>query len=436
MAVGRITKRSVEAIPLPVGTARSYLWDDTLKGFGVMVTPAGSRSYLVQYQMGGRGTPTRRYTIGRHGSPWTADKARDHATDVLETIRKGVDPVHDARERLAKDAEARKVADELAFETYADLFGRKYIDAKKLRSAADIKSTIRRDLVPAFKKKPLPSIRRPEIIACLEQVADRSTSAAVKADKWLRKMFSWAVERGDLAASPMDAMSKTWADGERDRVLEGDELRAVWMGAEAMPLPYSAFVKVLLLTGQRLREVAGMQWSEVDLEKAVWIIPAARTKSGAKTKRDHLVPLAPQVVTILKGVAPTKAARKGPVFTTGGEKPINGFSKPKALLDTHVTAALAKIDNTELPMMQPWVFHDLRRSFSTGGQKLGFSRDHMHAAVGHVSGGGKSSKLDRTYLLYEFQAEKTAVMAAWARHVEAIVSNGGNNVIPLAIARA
>jgi hypothetical protein len=79
MAVGRLTKRSVEAVPLPVAPARSYLWDDQLKGFGVMVTGAGARTYLVQYQMGGRQAATERYTIGKHGSPWTAEKARDEA---------------------------------------------------------------------------------------------------------------------------------------------------------------------------------------------------------------------------------------------------------------------------------------------------------------------------------------------------------------------
>lgn len=133
MAVGRITKRAVEAIPLPVGTARAYLWDDTLKGFGVMVTGKGSRSYLVQYQMGGRGCPTRRATIGRHGAPWTAEKARDRASDLLEMVRRGVDPVVEDRRRRDAETEGAKDSARLAFDTYADLFGLKYVDAKGLR---------------------------------------------------------------------------------------------------------------------------------------------------------------------------------------------------------------------------------------------------------------------------------------------------------------
>ncbi len=430
MAVGKITKRSVEAVPLPVGTARAYLWDDTLKGFGVMVTATGARSYLVQYQIGGRGSPTRRYTIGRHGSPWTAEKARIRATDVLETIRKRIDPVEQERQNRDAAAEGKKDATRLAFDAYAETFGRKYVDAKALRSGEDIKSVFRRDLTPAFKSRSLSTIRRSEIADCLDNIADRSMSAAVKAHKWLRKLFVWAVDRGDIGASPMDGMAPPGKDGERTRVLKGDELRAVWIASEAMGEPYTSFVKLLMLTGQRLREVAGMTWAEIDLAKGQWIIPASRTKN----KREHLVPLAPLVVAILTARFPKEESRKGPVFTTDGDKPINGFSKPKAKLDGEVVKALTAMDADALPIMQPWVFHDLRRSFSTGCQSLGFPIEHTEAAINHVS--GKRGGLVRVYQLWEYQPEKVAVMAAWARHLEAVVSDATNNVIPLASARA
>ena len=440
MPTARLTKRSVEAVDLPPVGKRAYLWDDQLKGFGVMVTAAGARSYLVQYVIGGRAGKTRRYTIGRHGSPWTCEMARDRAADLLADIRKAIDPLERERAQLADAADGRKDAARLAFDKYADLFGRLYVDVggkrgkgggKPLRSGDDIKAVFRRDLVPIFKTKPISAIRKPEIVACLDALVDRSMSAAIKAHKWLRRMFAWAVERGDIFASPVDTIPPPGADGERERVLEARELRAVWMAAEAMPEPYKSFVHVLLLTGQRLREVAGMQWGEVDIDAARWVIPGARTKN----KRDHLVPLSPLVVSILTARFPKKADRKGPVFTTDGAKPINGFSKPKAKLDENVTKALAKLGDGALPMIEPWVFHDLRRTFSTGGQALGFPRDHMHAAVNHAAD-GKRAGLARVYQLYEYESEKVAVMSAWARHIEALLSGDSNNVVPLAAARA
>lgn len=247
-------------------------------------------------------------------------------------------------------------------------------------------------------------------------------SAAIKAHKWLRRMLEWAVERGDLGASPMATVPVPGSDGERERVLKGLELRALWMAADAMHAPYGDFIKLLLLTGQRLREVARMDWREVDLDTAVWIIPGERTKN----KRDHLVPLSPLVVSILAA----RNDRKGPVFTTRGTKPINGFSKPKAALDLKIAAVVAEIASDALTHLDPWVFHDLRRSFFTGGQALGFPREHMHAAVNHAPE-GKKAGLAKIYGLYEYQAEKTAVMAAWARHVEALVTETETNVVPL-----
>jgi integrase len=430
MAVGKITKTSVEGVVLPPEGKRAYLWDDKLSGFGVMVTHKGVRTYLLQYQMGGRGFKTRRVTIGRHGSPWTAERARERATDLKEMVRKGIDPFDDARKRLLDAIENSRDAARLAFDGYVETFAQKYVDAKGLRSGEDIKAVLRRDLVPTFGKRSLSSIRRSEISDALDTIAARSVSAAIKAHKWLRKLFSWAVDRGDIGASPMEGMAPPGKDGERTRVLKGGELRVVWNAAGEMPEPYRSFVRVLLLTGQRLREVAGMRWSEIDLDKGEWIIPAARTKN----KRDHLCPLAPMVIDILKARFPTKESRKGPVFTNDGKIPINGFSKPKAALDGHVTSELQKDDTDELPMMQPWVFHDLRRSFSTGCQSLGFPIEHTEAAINHVS--GKRGGLVRVYQLWEYQPEKIAVMSAWARHVEAVVSNDPNNVVPLQAARA
>jgi integrase len=171
-----------------------------------------------------------------------------------------------------------------------------------------------------------------------------------------------------------------------------------------------------------------MQWSEIDEDKAVWVIPAKWSKNG----RDHLVPLSETVLQLVTSLCPTKAARTGPVFSTDGIKPINGFSKPKAKLDIAVAKVLAKDSPAELPMMQPWVFHDLRRTFQTNAQALGFPRDHIHAAVNHAAEGRRSG-LARIYQLYEYQSEKTALMGAWSRKVAQLVTGSGavDNVIEL-----
>jgi len=437
MATARITKRSVEAIPFPTGGKRSYLWDDQLKGFGLMVTPTGSRSYLIQYRIGGREAPTRRYTIGKHGSPWTADKARERAADLLELVRKKVDPIEADRNRLAAAAESRKDAETLAFGAYADLFIKRHVEARVLRSADDIRAVFRRDLKPHFGAKAITAIRRSDVQSCLDGIVERSGSAANKAHKWLRKMFQFAINRGDLVSSPMDGMPQPHVEGRRQRVLRGQEVALVWRAAGDLGEPWASFVRVLLLTGQRLREVAGMKWTEVDLAAGTWNIPGARTKN----KRDHLVPLSPAVVDILSAAQPDAKLRKGAVFSTNGKTSIGGFSKLKKALDLKVQGRAAKAAKAakgagELPLpMEPWVMHDLRRSLATGCQALGFPIEHTEAVLNHVS--GKRGGLVAVYQLHEYREEKTAALNAWARHVKEMLSPpAGDNVISLAEKRA
>jgi integrase len=174
-----------------------------------------------------------------------------------------------------------------------------------------------------------------------------------------------------------------------------------------------------------LREVAGASWSEIDIDKAEWTIPGERCKNG----RDHLCPLSPQVVELLERRFPAKSDRKGLLFTTTGQTPISGFSKSKSRLDAVVVKALATFDNDELPMIQPWVFHDIRRSFSTGCQALGFPIEHTESCLNHVS--GKRGGLAAIYQLHEYKPEKVAVMAAWGRHVEALLIGQKSNVLSL-----
>lgn len=436
MATSRITKRSVEAVPVPRDGSRAYLWDDTLKGFGLMVTPAGSRSYLIQYRIGGRGTPTRRYTIGRHGSPWTAEKARDRAAELLQMVRQKIDPLEADRQRIAAAVESKETDERLAFDTYSESFIKRHAEARKLRTVNDIRAVFRRDLIPWFKSKPISSITRANAQVCIDAVGERGGAAANKAHKWLRKLFVFAVNRGDLAASPMQGMPAPHKECSRQRVLRGKELVFVWGAADDLGEPWAPYVRLLLLLGQRLREVAGMRWEELSLDDAVWVIPGTRPASpklyeGTKNKRDHLVPLSPLAVSVLAAVQPDPKARKGWVFSTNGKTPISGFSKMKAQLDAAVQkrVSTAASGSGELPIpLDPWVFHDLRRSLATGCQALGFPIEHTEAVLNHVS--GKRGGLAAIYQLHEYRDEKTAALNAWTRHLTGLVQCEQDTVVP------
>lgn len=156
MASGKITKNQISALARPA-SGKNFPWDDKVSGFGAYRTPSGRISYVLQYRMGGRGTPTRRYTIGRHGSPWPPESARRRAIDLLFEIHRGIDPLQ--REKVER--ETQQYDERLKFEKYFPLFMELHVEKRKLKSAKDIRRTIERDLLPYFADKTLGSITRP-----------------------------------------------------------------------------------------------------------------------------------------------------------------------------------------------------------------------------------------------------------------------------------
>jgi len=443
MATGKITKDSVEAVKVPPIGKREHLWDDTLKGFGVMVTDKGVRSYIIQYRVGGRGSPTRRVTIGKHGSPWTAKTARDRAAELLEQVRRKVDPfdaqraaIAEARLQKEREKADAAIASRLGFSTFADRFVDKFAKVKQPRSWQDTESIIRRDLKPFFRDKPLPSIDSADIVELLDKVHERGDSAALKAYKALRSLFSYAVDKEkrhmSAATSPMLGIKPPAKIDVRQRTLNDAELRLVWIAAGAFGYPYTPLIRLLILTGQRLREVAEAPWSEFDLSKCQWLIPPERTKNRQPT----LVPLSAGALDILK-VLPkiqrkedSKTGTRPPpyLFTTTAETPISGFSKAKARLDrmiVEIAKKEAEEAGQEPEVVASWRLHDLRRSFGNGLQRIGIKTEVIESALNHVS--GTKSGIVGVYQTYKYEAEVRSAMEAWDRHIASLISPASSN---------
>ena len=198
----------------------------------------------------------------------------------------------------------------------------------------------------------------------------------------------------------------------RDRILTDAELVKFWKAANAERVEFGALLKLLLLTGCRLNEVAGMRRAEID--GATWTIPGERTKNG----RAHVVPLSPLVRELITSV-PTEGDL---VFTTNGATPPSGWSKIKNRLD-----AAMKIP--------PWRLHDLRRTAATGMADIGVAPHIVEAVLNHVS--GHKSGVAGVYNRAQYAAEKKAALARWATHVEALIAGKpATNVVLLQRAEA
>lgn len=434
MATGKITNTAVEGVARPSIGKRAYLWDATLKGFGVMVTDKGTRSYLVQYRIGGRGNPTRRVKIGHHGSPWTADTARKRAAELLEQVRREVDPFDAAkaereerrREREEMERQEAKLT-KLAFSTIsAD-----YITASKktLRRWEEQERVIKRDLSPSFGETPLPSITADDINDCITKATKRASSAGLKAYSALRSIFAYAHANHrrlfPASASPFDDVTRPQGGGKRSDFIANNELRLMWLACDEIGQPFGPIYRLLLLTGLRLREVAEGRWSEIDIAGGNWLIPAERMKNG----EPHWVALSAQAIEIIEGLP--RIDKCDLMFSTNGKTPVSGFSRAKSRLDTamlkiakrEAKAAGGKADDVTLP---PFVVHDTRRTFARGCQIAGVAPEIIERMLGHVT--HTKSGLKGVYQVFEFEGERRSAFAAWGQRLLNLSAGGGNVV--------
>lgn len=401
MPSANISKRSVDAAVS--GAKDTFLWDSELKGFGLRVTANGSKSYVFQYRMGGRESPVRRYTIGKHGSPWTPDKARREAERLLILVRQGADPVQAEKER-------RRQAVDLAFDSYVEIFRERYLQVRwKQWQLGD--GILRREVIPVLRDKPLPRIVRSDLNPIWDRLADRPAVARL-AHATLRKLFRWAVSRGDLERSPLDGGEAPPAVAARDRVLSDEELALAWSLLSMLGDPFHGLVKMLILTGQRREEVAGMRWIELHRAERLWTLPKERTKNS----RPQLVPLSEGAIAILDHVAGGASwPKRGFVFTTTGKTPASGFSKAKRRLDELMVANLAGCE------LEPWRLHDIRRTVATGLQRLGVRFEVTEAVLNHLS--GARSGIAGVYQRYDWAKEKRDALQRWGHHVSGLGSS-------------
>lgn len=407
MATGRINKGNVDATQ--PGARDVLLWDDKLSGFGLKVTPAGAKTYLYQYRIGGRAGKTRRVTIGKHGA-FTPEAARKEAERLAQLVGQGVDP------QQQKQDNARKAVD-LAFKGYAATFVDDCLKVRWKASHKDGEAALRLYATPVLGSKPLHEINRADIRAVLNKTKGRvATSRNLFAV--LRRLFNWAVSQGDLEHSPLEGMEPPPLPKARDRVLSDDELSLAWQGADKLGYPFGPFVRMLILTGQRLEEVAGLEWAELDKAGAVWTLPADRAKNGAAS----VIPLSSLAVAELNALA--KRIRKegwprtGFVFSTTGKTAISGFSRAKKRLDGEVVKLMKASE--EPVTVPPWRFHDLRRTLATGMQRLGVRFEVTEAVLNHVS--GSRSGVAGVYQRHDWGPEKKAALQAWSDHVGGLLA--------------
>jgi hypothetical protein len=421
-----ISKRSVDSAR--PGTRDAFLWDNQIRGFGLKITPAGAKVYLVQYRTGGRGSPTKRVTIGRHGAPWTPDQARRKAKEILGEVAAGRDPAGEKQaarqEQKAPQNTVRAVA--------AEWLKR---DQAGNRRLPEVQRILDHDILPAWGDRPIAKLRKRDVIELIDGIADRGSP--VMANRTLaavRRLFNWAAGRDIIEANPAAFVEKPGEEIRRDRVLSDAELVEVWRASEAAGFPFGDGVRLLILTLGRRDEIFRLSEPEIDVAKdgATIRLPAERVKNAEG--RD--IPVSAPALSVLVGlpeIDPAEdengARRVRYLLSLNGRAPYSNFGWAKANLDRHILEARREVD-PEAKAMEPWRLHDIRRTGATGLQQLGFRLEVIEATLGHIS--GSRAGVAGVYQRHRFAAEVRQALDAWGRHVDALVSGESDNVIAMA----
>lgn len=370
-----LTAKSVEK--LRAKTSRYDVYDARVRGLGVRVSTAGTKTWFAMRRVNQRMV---RASIGRYPTMSLAE-ARSAASQLIAKMDSGTHP--------------RSKTVETTADAYGDWIEKDQRDRRRKRN---VELAMEKHVLPYIGRRRLASVQRADINAVLDRVV--AGGAPIQANRVLaytRRFFNWCVEQDLLEGSPCQGVKPRAKEVSRDRVLSVPELRAVWQAASVMEYPFGPMIQMLILTGQRLVEVSGACWPEIAIDEHVWRLPATRTKNG----RPHVVHLAGptrDVVLSLSHVIDIPW-----LFSTTGRSPVSGFSKAKKRLD-------------DLSCVTGWQIHDLRRTFATHAtETLGASPVVVDKVLNHVSGAVKG--VAAVYQRGEYLTERRTILEQWAEFV-------------------
>ncbi len=419
--MARLTKRVVDAAGAAAGTV--IIWDDEVKGFGLRVTPAGSKSYIVKYRAGrSRNAPQRRITIGKHGSPWTPELARREALRLLGEVAKGNDPAE------ARQAAART----MTLAAVCDLYLAEGAAHKKPATLKADKGRIRNHILPVLGRLRIDQITRADVERMLREVTAGRTAAPVPQQRGRGKLaqggrgtagqalavlgavMSFAVARGlrddnpvrGVRKPPIRKMERFLSEAEIARLGEALDTETA---ATADRYPAAA-IRLLLFTGCRRSEILGLRWEWIDFERAMIFLP------DSKTGRKAVYLNAPALDVLAK--LPRQQGNPHVICGHRDGGPYVGLDK----VWRRVRKA-AELQGVRL--------HDLRHSFASVGAAGGNSLLILGKLLGH-----RHAATTERYSHLSADPMRQAAEAIGQRISAALGGETGATVLPLPAARA
>jgi integrase len=311
-------------------------------------------------------------------------EARERARLVIERVNTGLPPIPPRAQNFG--------------DVVGD-WGKRHVEKNRLRTAYEINRLLDKHILPTWRDREFVAVRKSDIAELLDQIED---AAGARQADWcldiIRSIMNWYAARHDDYSPPMTkGMRRQSTHAQRRaRILDDEELRAIWQAAEGQGT-FGAFVQILLLTAQRREKVLTMKWADVG-EGGVWTIPAE-----AREKQNAGLLVLPETARAIIAAQPRFVSNDF-VFASGRTAgPINGQSKFKERLD-------------KAAGVSGWQIHDLRRTARSLMSRAGVSSEHAERVMGHAIAG-----VEGVYDHHSYKSEKAAALARLATLIDGIV---------------
>jgi integrase len=394
----KLTQKAVAVLRLD-GKTDLIVFDDELPRFGVRLRLRADgkvdKSYIVQWKRGGQ---SRRIRIGSADLLSPTD-ARAAAREKLAQVDLGKDPAADRRDRRAKDA--------LTMRSLVTEF-----------LAAKAKSWSPRTLVEGTRyltdqkyfgplhHRPLDTIALRDVSARIVAVQrERGDATAARARGALVTFFGWAMRMGLTTANPCIGSINPETTA-RDRVLDGDEIVAIWKACANDQ--FGKIVRLLILTGCRRSEIGDMAWSEVDFERGTFTIPAARAKTG----KARSIPLLPMLLEVIDDVP--RMVSRDQLFG-GRSQGFKAWHLGKSALDARANVS-------------EWILHDVRRSVATHmAEQLAVPPHIVELVLGHEFRTGVQARYNRA----PYEREIRDAYLRWHDYLRTLLDGAPRKVVPI-----
>jgi integrase len=429
-------------VKLRAGRTRREIPDGT-SGLRLLIQPSGAKSWAVRFRRpNGKSAKLTLGTCDDNGSEGTQEPvigghlslaaARRLAAETRRQLALGRDP---AAAYLVEKQRLRAAAIETsannfsaAARDFVEQHGRKKVRRWKEQARllglepADL-TLIPKGLAERWRDRPIAEIDGHDIHGIVDETRRMGAPGLERRSEGVTEsrgramfavlsiLFRWLVQHRRISRNPCADVHRPAAAPARDRVLNDIEIVKFWAAAHNVGEPFGAVLRLLLLSGARLNEIAGLRWDELSEDGTALNIPGTRTKNH----RAYVVPLAPMARDIVAGIPRIEGCSF--LFSTNGRTPVSGWSKIKKRLDRAMGDPPA------------WRIHDLRRCAVTGMAESGIAPHVIELVVNHVS--GARAGVAGIYNKSELLPERRVALERWAAHVAGLVAGKSADVVPL-----